>query len=283
MATHEDNTEVQMTNADGEREKWQLAQLWGLDIPAVALCWALFFTRILKITTVTTGPLLVIAGSAWCSIMAARLIRSILTPDSRHALFYRSHLALIVILVFAVGMATVWMLLYYVGVSLLHYALFPAGLLLAALPLSGSVLSELKLLLQSMALALLCAVPAFYFSFTLSPLSMLFTPPVLYLGILFYLVSREQLRLQANRRQDFYSVICTVVLLVLLITAAQSGTHTPQYIKQMSITVAIGAGCLQGFSRLSRRLPEGVAQGICWIVMTLPAALGILLYAPRCR
>jgi hypothetical protein len=51
--------------------------------------------------------------------------------------------------------------------------------------------------------------------------------------------------------------------------------------RTLCITIAIGAGCLQGFSRILHLLPPGMALAFGWLSMALPAVLGIILYAPH--
>ena len=67
----------------------------------------------------------------------------------------------------------------------------------------------------------------------------------------------------------------------LLAAALISSVTAPMFERTLCITIAIGAGCLQGFTRLTPFLSQPSALAISWFTMALPALLGILLYAPQ--
>lgn len=260
---------------------WLLLQLWGLDTPATALCWAVACAALMQITMITAGPMLLVAAGVWCVVMCSRLVAAIKSPTAWQATFYRSHMALLVVLLFGVGMATLWMLFFQVGRTVLDYAFIPTALLLLARLCRGSMLRQTRILLQSISFAMFCSLPAFYFSFSLSPLHMVTTAPVWYMGLLFYLWARERETLRETPEVERNSVFSVVALIALLISALIASVTAPMFERTLCITVAIGAGCLQGFSRLIPRMPATVALSLSWLTMALPAVLGIILYAPR--
>ena len=268
-------------NGTGREQTWLLLQLWGLDIPAIALCWAVACAALMQITMITAGPMLLVAAGVWCVVMGSRLVAAIKSPEAWQAAFYRSHMALLVVLLAGVGMATLWMLFFQVGRSVLNYAFFPTTLLALAQLCRASVLRQTKMLLQSVSFAMFCALPAFYFSFTQGPLHMVTTAPMWYLGLLFYLWARERADLQEAPADAPHSVFNVVALIALLISALIASVTTPMFERTLCITVAIGAGCLQGFSRLIPRMPAAVDLSLSWLTMALPAMLGIILYAPH--
>ncbi|MBE6416153.1 MAG: hypothetical protein E7032_06425 [Akkermansiaceae bacterium] len=263
-------------------EKWLQLQLWGLDTPITALCWAIACAALMQITMITAGPLLLVAGGVWCMVMLMRLKAAITRPGSWHAAFYRGHLPLILVLLVAVGLSTLWMMFFYVGRNIFTYAFFPCSIFLASrLMIDNAWFKEVKLLMQATAFAMFCAIPAFYFSFTLSPLHMLTTGPVWYLGILFYLMARERERLRTRERNAQSVIITTVTLILLLAATLVSSVTAPMFERTLCVTIAIGAGCLQGFARIANLLPGNAALALSWLAMALPAVLGIMLYAPH--
>ena len=265
-----------------KHSKLLFLQLWGLDTPITALCWAMAYAALLQITMVSVGPMLLVAAGTWCWVMGCRLGAAIKSPTAWQADFYRSHIVLLMVLLFSVCMATLWMLFFEVGRHVLDYALIPALFLFLGHWCKASILRQTGVLLRSIAFAMFCALPAFYFSFSLSPLHMVTTAPVWYMGILFFLWEREResLRNQASdTRTDLFNVGALIVLLVSTLIACVT---SPMFERTLCITIAIGAGCLQGFARIAQLLPAPLALAISWFTMALPALLGIILYAPEC-
>lgn len=275
-----DNAVTMNTPRTEKEQAWLLLQLWGLDTPATALCWAVACAALMQITMITAGPMLLVAAGVWCGLMSCRLVAAIRSPEAWQAAFYRSHLAMLVVLLFSVGMATLWMLFFQVGRSVLDYAIIPTGFLLLARLCRAAALQQTRLLLQSLAFAMFCALPAFYFSFTLTPLHMVTTAPVWYMGLLFYLWARERQAIREGRSDAAPAFFNVAALIVLLISALIASVTAPMFERTLCITVAIGTGCLQGFSRMVPRLPAAVALSLSWLTMALPALLGIILYAP---
>ena len=275
-----DNLGGMVTRRTDKEKNWLLLQLWGLDTPVTALCWAVACAALMQITMITAGPMLLVAAGVWCGLMLSRLVAAIKSPDAWQAAFYRRNLSIIVVLLFGVGMATLWMLFFLVGRSVLDYAIVPALFLLLARLCHHATLHQTRLLLQSLAFAMLCALPAFYFSFSLSPLHMVTTAPVWYMGLLFYLWGRERQAIREGKTDAGFAFFNVGALIVLLVSALISSVTAPMFERTLCITVAIGTGCLQGFSRFIPRLPAAVALSLSWLTMALPALLGIILYAP---
>lgn len=261
--------------------RYLFLQQWGLDTLITTICWSVACAALLQITMITPGPLLVVGGSVWCAVMFFRLKEAIRNPDSWQADFYRGHVALILLLLFAVGMATICMMCFFVGQNLLNYMTLPGAILLIGRALPGKWLSQVRLLIQSVAFAAACAIPAFYFSFTLKPLRMLTTGPVWYLGLLFFLMARERERLRTQATDSQGIILGTVTLILLLAATLVSSVTAPMFERTLCVTIAIGAGCLQGFCRLKTLVPTPVALALSWLSMALPAVLGIILYAPK--
>ncbi len=254
-------------------------QLWGIDVPIVVLCWSVACAALLQITMITAGPMLLVSAGTWWGLMYTRLRTALRSENAWQAAFYRGHLAILVCLMTAVALAMVWTLCFHVGVSLIHYLALPLLLFGVSTFFISPGVTQLRLLLQGLALGLACATPAFYYSFSLSTIHMVTTGPVWYLGILFYLLLAERNRLGSEASGSI--VLNTLVLLALLTVALVSSVTAPHFERTLCITIAIGAGCLQGFLRLSSRTSPQDALSISWLSLALPALLGIYLYAPH--
>lgn len=276
------NKHMLPTKQETANQNWLLLQLWGLDTPITAICWSVAFAALMQITMITPAPLLVVAGGVWCTVMLQRIHAAVSQADSWQAAFYRGHLPVILVLLFAVGMATLWMLFFYVGKNILWYMVPPLFFNGLSMCLSGPWFRQISRLCKAIAFAMVCAMPAFYFSFMLNPLNILTTGPVWYLGILFFLMAGERERLRSGAQNSSQVVVNTLTLIMLLAFTLISGATAPMFERTLCITIAIGAGCLQGFSRLVQLLPQNTALALSWLAMALPAVLGIILYAPHC-
>ncbi len=254
-------------------------QLWGLDVPVIVLCWSVACAALLQITMITAGPMLLVTAGTWWGLMYTRLRTAWRSEKSWQAQFYREHLALIACLMTAVALAVLWTLYFHVGISLVYYLAVPLLLFAVSQFFISPGFTQLRLLLQGLALGMACATPAFYYSFSLSIVHMATTGPVWYLGILFYLLLSERNRLSSEASGSI--VLNTLVLLALLTVTLVSSVTAPHFERTLCITIAIGAGCLQGFLRLSARTSPQKALGFSWLSLVLPALLGIYLYAPH--
>lgn len=233
----------------------------------------------MQITMITAGPMLLVAAASWLLIIQSRLHAACKSDDAWQAGFYRSHMPVLLVLQAAVGFASGWILFFRIGINLVNYTWVPAGLYLLSWIFSS--FSQMKLVFRALAFATACAVPAFYFSFTLTPWHFITTSPVWYLGVLFYLMARERERERTNDRNTLETVVSTLMLLALLAVSIISGATAPLFERTLCITIAIGAGCLQGFMRLSSYLQPDTRLALGWISMAVPAILGIMLYAPN--
>lgn len=272
--------EDMVPHSEKEARRWLQLQLWGLDAPITAVCWAVACAALMQITMMTPAPLLLVAGVVWCVNMWLRLAKALKSPQAWQADFYRSNVALLVVLQFAVSMATLYIMFFYVGRSVLGYMAIPLIMLLLARFCAHRYLQLVQQLLLGTALAMMCALPAFYFSFTLTPLHVLVTGPIWYLGLLFFLTTQERNRLRNEAGPAASPILNTLTLLLLLTAALISSVTAPMFERTLCVTIAIGAGCLQGFSRLNHLIPPYVALALSWLTMALPAILGIILYAP---
>ena len=256
-------------------------QLWGLDIPIVVLCWSIACAALLQITMITAGPMLLVTAGVWLGLMYSRLRSARNQEIAWQTRFYREHLAIIASLMLAVALAVAWVLCFHVGISLVSYLVLPMLLFFLSQFFSAARYTQIRLLLQGLALGTACATPAFYYSFTLSLIHMATTGPVWYLGILFYLLLGERHRLATGQAGTGGVVVNTLILLALLTVSLVSSATAPPFERTLCITISIGAGCLQGFLRMSAHTSTQNALRFSWLSLALPALLGIYLYAPH--
>ncbi len=259
-----------------------LLSLCGFDVPLTALCWGVACAALLQITMMTAGPLLLLTSTVWACTIFSRVFKSISSPtEVWYPDFYRGRMAPLLLLAGCVMLAAVWMLFFYVGQYLIFYVLFPVVMLLLAIsPLLRSV-PLVRLLCKAVAYAFACAAPAFFFSFTIDPLTMLLCKPVWYMGCLFFLFAMERARWRKENRPPHPPLVVTLGLGLLLLCCIYSSMTAPFFERSLCIAVAIGAGCLQALARLSSRWSREVLFALGWPAMTLPALLGILVYAPE--
>ena len=259
-----------------------LPSLCGFDVPLTALCWGVACAALLQITMMTAGPLILLTGTVWACTIFSRVVKSISAPsDVWCPDFYRARMAPLLLLAGCVMLAAVWMLFFYVGQYLIFYVLVPVVMLLLAISPLLRPFPLVRLLCKAVAYAFACAAPAFFFSFTIDPLTMLFCKPVWYMGWLFFLFAMERARWRRETRSTHPPMAFTLSLGVLLLCCLYSSVTAPFFERSLCIAVAIGAGCLQALARMSSRWSREVLFALGWPAMALPALLGILIYAPE--
>ncbi len=259
---------------------WLRVQLWGLDAPVAALCWALAYARFMDINMMTSGPLLLLAAAVWVLTMAERLFRAVVTRDGWYIHFYRARLGTILMLLAAVAAAALWMLFFHVGRCLIPYACNAlAFLLLGWLPVLRR--SEyVRGFCQASAFALACSIPAAFYSVLTMPLELLFFAPTWYLAILMllYHLLRGSWRMaeDAARRRD---LLVSLGLVPLFCFCMLSANMAPGVERSLSLSIGIGAACLELLVRLRTRLSQDALFSLGWLGMALPPVLGMLLFA----
>ncbi|MDO5472264.1 MAG: hypothetical protein Q4F35_02905 [Akkermansia sp.] len=261
------------------RPIWQLFSLWGLDVVFAALCWSVVIAAHFKITMLTVEPLLVVCALIWFVVMYGRMSRALKSEQAYESKYYRSHLAPLVPIGLAVVLAAGWILFFHVGKYFIYFLLLPF------LPIAMSTAPLLRrcslfiLLFSSMGFVFACAAPAYFYSYSYTPLSMLFSAPLWVMVGMFFLFGAER-----HKRGDtsmLRSVMKHVCLLSLFLVCCIKLGSSPAYIRGFYITITAALAALHVLSRLRKRLPENVWSAIGWTMMALPALLGILIFAPE--
>lgn len=227
----------------------------------------------------TVGPLLLLSATVWLCKMVSRLSRALSGQPVRYADYYRSHLAPMVPLFLAVLLAIFWTLFFRVGQYLLWFAFLPFIMLgtsgfpgLRRLPCFSAFF-------LSAAFVFACAAPAYYYSFSLSPLSMLMSSPLWVLVcvvLLFY-----NIRSRGTGGSAVGSVFQSICLLLIFVYCLLGLLRDPSYTHGFYLTIAAAVACLQALSRARSRLREDVWYAIGWPLLALPALLGIIVFAPE--
>ena len=269
---------VVMNRSGGQIAPWWLTmQLWGLDAPVAALCWALAYAALLDMPMITSGPLLLLTASVWLFTIGTRLYRAVVARRGWYILFYRSHLAPLTLLILCVSAATLWMLFYYVGQILLLYALAPMAML--ALSRLVRMVEVLRGLCYATAFALACSVPSGFYSVLVSPFDLFLFGPTWYLALLMllYYLLRGSWQLEEDAAR-LRGIMVSVGLVVLFLGSLFSARNAPIYERPLYLTLAIAVACLEVLVRLRPHLSHDALFSIGWLAMALPPLLGILLF-----
>ena len=255
---------------------WQLPALWGLDVALCALCWGVLVAAHYGITMITTGPLLVLSSTVWLVVMAGRLTKACGGQKMMSADFYRRNLVPLLPLFLAVLGATWWMLFFRVGQYLLYFGLIPFLMLgVSRFPLLYRI-PGFSLFFKSAAFAFACAVPTFYYSFYLSPLQMWQSTPLWMLAGLFFLFHVERGR--AASGMGGVQVFCLAAVFGFSMFRM---IHAPAGVSSWYLILCMAVAGLHMLFRLRTRLSEEAWYALGWPVMTVPALLGIVAFAPE--
>lgn len=257
------------------RPWWVLPHLLGLDIAVLTLCWAHAFACILGINMYREEPLILLIGSAWFFVIITRLSASIRDSKSKGINFYTEHLAMLVVLCLAVGLALLWLLLFAVSTVVYHYlAPFALYLIVSRIPFFSE---PMRLLMRSICYAFCCAIPSFYFSVTLAPIEMLSCTPIWYLGVLMFLFFMEQ-REHQSEAKPISPYLVPVGQLLLLLICLYSAWNSSSYAQSVSITIIIANACLAAIVRLRRYFSPALINVLRMPIMMVAPILSILIY-----
>ncbi len=253
---------------------FRLLTLWGADVAVASLCWCVFVAEHLRITMLTVGPLVVLSASIWLVVMLGRIVAALGGRTAGNAAYYRSHLAPLLPVWVAVLCATLWMLFFRVGQSLLHFGILPLCFLGAArFPLLRH-LREYVAWCCACAFVFACAAPAYYYSFSLSPLHVVRSTPLWLLAAVFFLFfSERQREACAEGVRGVLTVICHLLLFACCVNLA---VREPSYMRVFYVSLSMSVAVLHVLSRLRSRLPEITWYALGWSLLALPALVGIL-------
>ncbi len=255
---------------------WLGVQLWGLEIPVVALCWAAAFIAFKGLPMVTAAPLCLLAAFAW-------LISPAILPCETRRMQQDSvrggRMVIFQLLRMVVTLVAMWLLFYQVGRQFLSFA---------AIPLLVQGLGWLPVLRRwtwwrwlclSAALALACAVPAAYLSILHMPLDVLQRPAAWHFGLLIFLCcllrdSWQQEEAVARRRGLWVGA----GLMLLMASCLVGAYSAPAHGRALYNTIAMTAALMLLSVHLRPRLRQGALFALGWFSLAVPPLLAILLF-----
>lgn len=259
---------------------WMKFHLWGLDLPLVALSWGYAYTELMDLNMLTNGPLMLLMVAVWIYSISSRLIESFKSPAHLYQEFYQKHMVLIGFLVICAGLASTWMLFFYLSMYLLEFFTWAIiFLVVSALPAIRRML-YVKYLLRGIAFAMGCAAPAFFFTILLHPIGMLTNAPILYLGILIFLflLERHSWKVEDITKRDRYSLVVTMGLVILFLVCLTASHSMPYVERSFCFTLLIACAFLEFIDRMSKYWSTNVLIASSWPLMGLPPLIGIFLF-----
>lgn len=250
--------------------------LWGIDVPIAALSWGVAIAALFQITMLTAGPLLLLTAMVWVFVLVSRVAGALLNRPGMYRDYYRSRAVPMLLLGLGTLLAAVWMLFFYVGQYLINFAMAPLALM--ALAYMPGLRLVCRLFCAAAAFVFACAAPASFFCFLVSPIQLLFSPRLWYLVCLFLFFNIERHR--GYGVSGIPSLLVTACLLALFAACCVFAFKTEGSLQGFYITIAMGVAALQLLRRLRPRLSPDAWFSLGWALMTLPALLGVLIYAP---
>lgn len=244
---------------------------WEPGVLLVVLSWALACSAFEAISVISTPILALPVLSAWVCAMHRRLNRP-RKQDKNYELW--AYLLLLT----ATG-TTIWIACCQVGQVQLDFYLLPIILFAVSRLCRGAILNQLGSVLQSLALAMICAAPAFQLSFTQFPFLLFFSVPVWNLGLFFYIAAWERSKIRSGAANHTVPGICTVMILISSLYCSQV---PDTFESEFYTTLAMGCGCLLVATVLYKRFSQPAAMLLNWLAISIPAVVGVLLYAPSC-
>lgn len=265
---------------------WLIAQLWGLDVLAAAFLWGLSIAAFAQVVVIDEGPLILLGVAAWMTALVRRLSAAA-SGKGWYVRYYRSHIALLMVVTLCVTLAALWMLFFYVGQSMigdLGRVAFPMLLvvllpILSRIGLSKSAIALMRDLIIGIVYASACIVPTEYMCMGTIRIS---TAPVWYFSILIGLFFMMRRGWRDGGLEGSVSVIITLGLLLLMLAALATSISAPFYERSFCVMVAMGCACLQMLMRLRGTISTDAFFSIGWAVMALPPLLGIVMFTPEC-
>lgn len=252
--------------------KWLLPHALGVDVAFVAFVWGCVCAAFRHANVLGSGAMLLLSVAAWVCVMVVRIVRSVKSADARYAAFYRGHLSWLVLLVLCATLAALWMLFFYVGRGLLSYTPYVLLLLFWGVVFRGGLLGSVC---RSLAFAVACYAPAFYYEFTAGPVLMFFSPQVWSVAGIFLLFNlhRASLQPEPNKLISSASLVGLVWLLISIYNA------TPG-MRGFYCFMVLSLACVHFICWQVRKRGRNVSDALDWPLMGLAAVVGGLVFAP---
>ncbi len=276
MILQSQNRAMNRAEYGSPRNLSMLLSLWGVDVAVATLCWGLLVVEHLRITMLTVGPLLVLVSAVWLVVMLRRLVASARREQvSGEAAYYRSRVVPLLPLWVAVLCAALWMLFFRVGQSLLYFGMLPVCFLaLGMFPILGRLRIYVAWCCAA-AFVFVCAAPAYYYSFSLTPFHMLDSTPLWLMSAVFGLFFAE--RWSMGRAEGIPIVLQVLCHLALFVCCVYWAVREPAYMRGFYVSLSMAVAALHVLCRLRPRVAEEAWSSLGWSLMALPALLGLLV------
>lgn len=257
--------------------------LWCIDVALAALSWGVLIAALFNVSLLTFGPLLVLFGLVWSHTLFSRVERALKGNNVMFSAYYKSHAFLMILLSLSAFAATLWLLAFEVGTALLPFFAVPIFIRCLGQAPFLSKIRYFKQLCMAAAFVFACAVPAYYYGFVYTLFGLISNPHLWCLVCLFFLFAVEREKPVNGHDGELAATWVPAGLLVLVIPCAYHAFfgNCGNYEQNFYSTICIGAVCLHLLSTLRAKYNSTRWFVLCWVVMMLPALLGILLFAPQ--
>ncbi len=262
---------------------WMIPSLWCIDVAIAALCWGVLIAALFGITMLTFGPLLLLFGLVWSYTLFSRVFRSLEGSMIMHADYYRQHAFPMLLLALCSLAATLWLLFFVVGNVLISFFIIPFIVsIIGRVPFLRKM-PYLQELAQAAAYVFACAVPAYYYGFVYTPIGLLYNSHLWCLTCLFFLFNIERESPVSLSEGEQKAAWVPAGLLVLFIPCAYHAFFGDSggYEQNFYTVLCIGAVALHILSSWRAKCEPSLGFALSWGIMTMPALLGILFFAPE--
>lgn len=266
---------------------WAIAQLWGLEAPIAALCWALAFSKILWITQVPLAVYFFLFVAVWVLSMLLRMARvfskTTTAMNDWRAPFYRDHFIPLSCVTLAMMAAGVWIALFQVGVGLLGYCSLPfmfGCLYFLSGAFTHTLVKNIRPLFGALSFAFGCLVPPWFYTISRGWDEFLVYRPCYSLAILLYLYFQFRkywMQRRLEKRDASSDLALNILLLAYLIYTLVVASFVRGQEQYFYYALAVGSGGLQLMDRFRSRLSDEALHSLSWAGLALAAIFSCCL------
>lgn len=261
-----------------------LLSLLGVDVLLVALSWGALFAALSCITVITWEPMLVMCASVWSYVLSFRVVNAFAADgcDTTRA-YYRDNQWLLLFLWLGVVLCTLWLLFFCVGRCYIKYLTLPLFFLfLANVPFLRKWAYYNQLLL-SISFVFICSIPAHYYSFVSSPFHILVDAHLWCIICLFWVFNVLRVHLKKVNPMEYRNAAALMILIWVLLPCAKMwiAAEVSDYDFRFSSIICFAAIALATLICMLRKFAVLSRCFETWLVMSVPALIGLLLYAPK--
>lgn len=216
------------------------------------------------------------------SVWACALFAKTASGRGANCAYYRAHARLILLFALCCQLVALWLLLWRVGQCYLHFITIPLFFLLIAQVPYLRKLTLYRVFCISAAFVFNCAIPAYYHSFTYTPLGMITDGclwNIIFVFIVFNLARNDS---QNNENPDVGEAPGQLLFLVLFLPCVHyllSSGPTIDFDFRFYSVICLSAAFLFVCNKLRARWSGVNRCHTTWWLLPIPAMLGVILYA----